>query len=384
LDKGNRMTDHRVLIIGAGIAGLSAANTLALFGVWVDLVERREVLGGHAAQFACKATDRCVHCGACLVTEAVSAATSDPRIAIHTASRVDAYRISSARFEFRIVPTASATSGDGRTPARPEAATAPSTAAADAVVLATGFDVFDPQVKAYGHGILPNVITNLELEQRLRAEGKLSRPSDGAAPRRVAFIQCVGSRDAKLGHLWCSHFCCAAALRAAKRIKALRPETEISVFYIDIQSFGRDFESFYRQCRQELRFIRAIPSEAFEVEDAGIRLTFSENALHASVEEVFDLVVLSTGMVPVAGLGTIAGRLELRLAPSGYAADAATNGVFTAGAVRGPMTIADSVADARAAAARVLAFLGRHRGLPAQRPAPTGDVCCNRFIPKGA
>jgi heterodisulfide reductase subunit A len=365
------VTNHRVLIIGAGIAGLSAASVLARFGVRVDLVERRNVVGGHAAQFACKATDRCVHCGACLVTEALSAAASDPRIAIHTASRVDAYRAASPNFEFKIIPAASAPPFDGPT------------AAADAVVLAAGFDVFDPQAKAYGHGIFPNVITNLELEQRLRAEGRLHRPSDGAAPRRVAFIQCVGSRDAKLGHLWCSHFCCAAALRAARRIKALRPATEISVFYIDIQSFGRDFESFYRQCRQELRFVRAIPSEAFEAEDARVRLIFSESALHPSVEEVFDLVVLSTGMVPAAELGTIAGRLGLRLAPSGFAADDAANGVFTAGAVRGPMTIADSVADARASAARVLAYLGFHRGLPEQGPVPTSGVCCHRLIPRG-
>jgi heterodisulfide reductase subunit A len=378
------MPDHRVLVIGAGVAGLTAAKTLALFGVHVDLVERRMTVGGHAAQYACKATDRCVKCGACLVQEAIAAVRFDPRITIHTGSRVDVFRKPSPRFEFTIERAGHAAPGDCHPPSTEDAASRPIAASADAVVLAAGFEGFDPKDKPYGHGVYPNVITNLELERRLRERGKLIRPSDGAAPRRVAFIQCVGSRDAKLGHLWCSQFCCGAALRAARRIKALRPETEISVFYIDIQSFGRDFESFYRQCRQELRFIRAIPSEAFEVEGAGVRLIYTEGALQPSSEEVFDLVVLSTGMVPPAGLGAVAGRLGLTLADTGYATGAAEMGIYTAGAVRGPMSIADCVADGRYAAARVFTFLGRTGGLPEGLTAPNAAPCSHHVIPPGA
>lgn len=374
------MRDHRVLVIGGGIAGLAAARTLALFGVHVDLVERRAELGGHAAQFACKATDRCVKCGACLVTETLAAATSNPHIAIHTQSRVGRFRPASGPFDITIERERPDSPGGGPPPETGQGAIPSFTVAADAVVLAAGFDVFDPKDKAYGYGVFRNVITNLELERRLRVHGRLTRPSDGQPPQRVAYIQCVGSRDAKLGHLWCSRFCCGAALRSARRIQALQPQTEMTVFYIDLQSVGRDFEPFYRQCRQELRLIRAIPGDAFALPDETIRLVYTEGALHPSTEAVFDLVVLSTGMVPPAGLGELAGRLGLSLAANGYALRDAGPGIFAAGAVRGPMGIADSLADARDAAARVLAFLGRHQIPPERFPDPVHPPCSHRVV----
>jgi heterodisulfide reductase subunit A len=378
------MPEPRVLVIGAGIGGLTAAKTLAHFGVRIDLVERRPALGGHAARFACKATDRCVKCGACLVTEAIAAATSDPRIRIHAGSRVEKFRRARQRFEFTIEPSEVAIPGGGRTPDAGRRAAPPVAASADAVVLAAGFDAFDPKDKAYGHGVFPNVVTLLELEHELRRNGALNRPSDGCPPQRIAFIQCVGSRDAKLGHLWCSRFCCGAALRAARRIKALRPQTEITVFYIDIQSFGRDFEEFYRQCRQELRWIRAIPSEACPADGGGIRLTYTEGSQHPLAEAVFDLVVLSTGMVPPAGLGELAARMGWTPADTGFASRDPGAGIFAAGAVRGPMTIADSMADARDAAARVLAFLGRPWSLAEGPPAPPRRPCGHLIAPPGA
>jgi heterodisulfide reductase subunit A len=374
------MHDHRVLVIGGGIAGLAAARTLALFEVHVDLVERRADLGGHAAQFACKATDRCVKCGACLVTEALTAATSNPYITIHTESRVGGLRPASGHFDVTIDREQPGSPGGDPPSGTGQGAIPSITVAADAVVLAAGFDVFDPRDKAYGYGVFPNVITNLELERRLRLQGRLTRPSDGQPPQRVAYIQCIGSRDAQLGHLWCSRFCCGAALRSARRIQALQPQTEVTVFYIDIQSVGRDFESFYRQCRQELRLIRAIPGEAFALPDEAVRLVYTEGALHPSTEAVFDLVVLSTGMVPPAGLGELADRLGMRLADSGYALRDAGTGIFAAGAVRGPMGIADSLADACDAAARVLAFLGCYRNPPERFPDPAHPPCSHRVV----
>ena len=378
------MPDHRVLVIGAGISGLTAARTLALFGVQVDLVARRTTLGGHAAQFACKATDRCAKCGACLVTEAIAAAEADPRIRVHLGSRVAEFRRKAQRFEFTIEPSPAPPAGDGRT-SQPDRGAAPPVAAnADAVVLAAGFDVFDPKDKAYGYKVFPNVITLLELEQTLRRQGTLKRPSDGSAPQRIAFVQCVGSRDAKLGHLWCSRFCCGAALRTARRIKATQPQTEITVFYIDIQSFGRDFEDVYARCRQDLRFVRTIPSEAFAVEAGGVRLIYTEGSLHPVTEAVFDLVVLSTGMMPPAGLPELTGSLGSALADSGFASDGAESGVFPTGAVRGPMSIADSMADAREAAARTLAFLGRRLSPVDGDLAAPRRPCSRLVIPRDA
>jgi heterodisulfide reductase subunit A len=153
-------------------------------------------------------------------------------------------------------------------------------------------------------------------------------------------------------------------LRAARLIRHRQPQTDITIFFIDIQTFGRDFESFYRQSQREFRFIRAIPGEAFQVEDSGIRLSYMDDASRQSRAEIFDLVVLSTGMVPPEGLAQTADDLGLALAPSGYMSAQAHRGVFAAGAVRGPMRIEETIADARDIACQVLAFLGIKGGSP--------------------
>lgn len=341
------MTHPKVLVIGGGIGGMTAALVLARSGAEVDIVERNRWLGGHAAAFACKALGACVKCGACLVAETLDAAATHPRISAHTDSRLEAIT-GGDRFVYTVRNTQGASiRGD-----------------ADAVVIAAGFRTFDPSNKSYGYGRFPNMITNLDLERMLRTNAKAIRPSDGEAPKRLAFIQCVGSRDAKLGHLWCSQFCCGAALRAARLIRHRQPQTEITIFFIDIQTFGRDFESFYRQSLSELRFIRAIPGDAFQLEDSGIRLAYMDDASRQSREEVFDLVVLSTGMVPPEGLAQTADDLGLTLAPSGYVGAQARRGVFAAGSVRGPMRIAETIADARHTACQVLAFLGIKGKIP--------------------
>ena len=341
------MANPEVLVIGGGIGGMTAAVVLARFGVEVDIVERNRGLGGHAAELACKALAACVKCGACLIAETLAAAASHPRICVHSNSRIEAVT-SRDPFTYTIRKT-------------PEASFR---GAADAVVIATGFRTFDPSTKSYGYGRFPNMITNLDLEHMLRATAKAIRPSDGTAPKRMAFIQCVGSRDAKLGHLWCSTFCCGAALRAARLVRYRQPETDITIFFIDIQTFGRDFESIYRQSQDEFRFIRAIPADAFQLEDSGIRLSYMDDASRQSREEVFDLIVLSTGMLPPEGLVQTAGDLGLTLAPSGFMDAQASRGVFAAGAVRGPMRIEETIADARHTACQVLAFLGIKGEIP--------------------
>lgn len=344
---------------------MTAAVELARFGAEVDIVERNRRLGGHAAEFACKALEACVKCGACLIAQTIETAVTHPRISAYTDSRIEAIT-RRHRFTYTIRKTSGASMcGD-----------------ADAVVIATGFRTFDPSNKPYGYGRFPNMITNLDLERMLRANAKAIRPSDGVAPRRIAFIQCVGSRDAKLGHLWCSQFCCGAALRAARLIKHRQPESFITIFFIDIQTFGRDFESFYRQSQLEFRFIRAIPADAFQLEDSGIRLSFMDDSSPQSREEIFDLVVLSTGMLPPEGLAQTADDLGLALAPSGYAGTQAHRGVFAAGAVRGPMRIEETIADARHTACRVLAFLGIKGGIP-ETPVAERRPLASRLVAPG-
>ena len=345
-------TPPRVLVVGAGIGGLTAASILAERGVEVELVEREPSAGGHAARLACKAADRCVRCGACLVNAALAAATGSPRIRLRLSSRAEAVRPDGGRFSYRVL-----------------APTAAEDATADAVLIAAGFEVFDPRDKPYGFGLYPDVVTNLHLEALLRSPGGVVRPSDGTPPRRIAFLQCVGSRDRALGHLWCSAFCCGASVRAAMRIRASRPETGITVFYIDIQSFGRDFESAWGEYRRSLRFVRGVPAEAFGEGASGIRLCWLDLESRRACEERFDLVVMACGMVPPAGLAETSAGLGLGSEAGGFLAAAGIPGVFAAGAVRGPRTIAETVADARHAAARLLTFLKVDLPAPAAEPS---------------
>jgi heterodisulfide reductase subunit A2 len=355
-------TPPRVLVIGAGIAGLTAANVLADHGVEVDLVERRPAAGGHAARLACKATRSCVACGACIVCAAVETASHHPRIRLHLSSRAENVRAQPRGFAYRRASKTASAAGT-----------------ADAVLITTGFDVFDPRDKPYGYRVYPDVIRNLELETMLRSSAGVVKPSDGTPPARVAFLQCVGSRDRKLGHPWCSEFCCGASVRAAMRVKAARPATEITVFYIDIQSFGRDFQSAWDDYRRNLRFIRGVPAEAFQENPAGIRLAWLDLESHRACEERFDLVVLAAGMVPPAELPETIAGLGLQPTATGFLPATGLPGVFAAGAVRGPKTIPASVADACHAAARVLAHVRRDGVLaaddrPGSTPAPRQTI----------
>ncbi|MEE4262279.1 MAG: FAD-dependent oxidoreductase [Desulfobacteraceae bacterium] len=343
------MRGRTVAVIGAGVAGLTAALELTRFGFHVDIIEKAAFAGGHAIRFACKATDRCVSCGACIVHEKLAQAIAQPAVRILTGSRIE--KISKSQsFEIKLTQKAQ------------DSEPTPLSLAAEAVIWATGFSVFNPQNKPYGYGVFKNVITNLELEDIVRGEGRVTRPSDRRVPRSLAFIQCVGSRDAKLNHLWCSKFCCGSALRMANLIRDREPQTQVSFFYIDLQTFGRDFEAFYRQVRENVRMIRAIPGDIFQTEDGSLKVTFVNNDTHETVEERFDLVVLSAGMQPCKENRGLAAQLNLGTEDSGFVEHAAGDGkglpgVFVAGAADGPMTIAESIASAGSAVLKTIKYL---------------------------
>ncbi|MFZ0614386.1 MAG: FAD-dependent oxidoreductase [Desulfobacterales bacterium] len=341
---------EEVLIIGGGVAGLSAALGLSQLGIRSVLVEKRAGLGGYAAQYACKATAACVKCGACVVMEKISRATVDPNIEVLTGSRVE--RMSRAQgFETLIGGTA----GDGQPVSQ--------TRTAAAVILACGFKPFDPENKPYGYKRFANVVTNLDLEKMLRAHSVPLRPSDGAAPARMAFVQCVGSRDASLGHLWCSKVCCASALRMARLIKMRRPATEMTFFYIDIQTFGEQFQGVYEEIRQDFRMIRALPGDVFQARDDSLTVVYYDSQGRQSLEEPFDMLVLSVGITPAEDTGDLAAMTGLPIGPAGFVPAAANGqpqaaaGVFAAGTVCGPMSIAESVAAGDHAAQAAAVYL---------------------------
>lgn len=332
----------QTLVVGGGISGLSAAVELAKLGMAVVLVENSGALGGHAAQLSCKAAERCVACGACMVAEKIQQATREAGIRILLNTGI--VRIErKERFEI----TLKQESGTQRIEA-------------DAVLMASGFSPYDPSGKPYGYGRFENVLTSLELDRMLRQSGSVKRPSDAALPASMAFIQCVGSRDAGIGHLWCSKICCGAALRMARCIQNRRPGTQAAFFYIDVQNFGKNFQAYYADTRQQVRMIRAIPADVLKTADDRLKLSYFDPDTQAYEEAVFDMVILSVGLMPSESTRNLAAMLNIETDGIDYARKSPVllpDGVFAAGAALEPMSIAESVLSAGKAAGDIFLYL---------------------------
>jgi heterodisulfide reductase subunit A len=236
------------------------------------------------------------------------------------------------------------------------------------IVVATGADVFDPSViPDYGYGKFPNVITSLEFERLINAGGPsgghLIRPSDKQIPKRVAFIQCVGSRSEKTGKPYCSTVCCMNTIKDSLLIKEHWPDTEIYVFYVDIRAYGKGFEDLYKRARKEgVVFIRGLPAEIREDKRTHNLWLIGENTLKSELyRTTADMVILSIGLEARKDSETIQRLLTLSRNQDGFfleahpklrPVDAATGGIFFAGCAESPKDIKDSVTQASAAAAR--------------------------------
>jgi heterodisulfide reductase subunit A2 len=235
------------------------------------------------------------------------------------------------------------------------------------IIVATGSEVYLPKKRGvYKYWEYENVITALELERLINASGPtgghLIRPSDEQVPKRVAFIQCVGSRNKKIGNNYCSRVCCMYAIKNAQIIKEHEPDTEIAVYYNDVRAFGKGFEELYHRVREEysVEFIRGRPAKLSEDPvSKAITIRAEETLLNKITEREFDLVVLSTGLVPSEGSKRIGKTLALSLSPDGFfmeahpklrPVDTAIDGIYLAGCAQGPKDIPDSVAQAKAAA----------------------------------
>jgi len=236
------------------------------------------------------------------------------------------------------------------------------------IIVATGADVFDPSVLPnYGYGRFSNVITSLEFERLINAGGPsgghLIRPSDKQVPKRVAFIQCVGSRTDKNRRPYCSNVCCMNTIKDSLLIKEHWPDTEIYVFYVDIRAYGKGFEDLYNRARKAgVKFIRGLPAEIKEDKRTRNLWLVGENTLQKELYKVnVDMAILSVGLESRKDSETIQRLLTLSRNQDGFfleahpklrPVDAATGGVFFAGCAESPKDIRDSVTQASAAAAR--------------------------------
>jgi heterodisulfide reductase subunit A2 len=339
------LSHKRILIIGSGIAGLTSAVELKRFGCEIHIMEKSNRMGGHAAEYSCKAIDKCVKCGACQINQLVDQVTHAPEIQIFTASSIS----NISKPDRYIVNMGS----NQHTPRE-----------YDAILMATGFTPFDPVDKPYGYKKFPNVITNLALEKMLKQMGKAICLSDRKEARKIAFIQCVGSRDRKHGNPWCSQVCCASALRMARLIKHRQKDTNLTFFYIDVQTFGRDFEQIYENIKEDIRMIRAIPGDIFQSEKGHLSITWFNQQENKEQEEVFDMVVLSVGMTPNYNLDGFTELIQkkpdsgpVHFLSTAQQKELNQDGIFTAGTINGPMNILQTQTDARSKAWEVYEYL---------------------------
>lgn len=245
-----------------------------------------------------------------------------------------------------------------------------------AVVLATGFEAYDPAgAKVWGYGVYKNVITSLQLERYLAAsgptEGHLIRPSDGKAVNKIAFLQCVGSRDENLcGNGYCSSVCCMYAIKEAVIAKDHVPGLQTSIFYMDMRTHGKEFDQYLERAREDsgVRFIRC---RVNGVETDGLsddlRLRYV-NESGRQIEEFFDMVVLSVGLQTPKHVLELARTADIKLTADNFTATSdfapvktSREGIFTCGAIAGPKDIPQSVVEGSAAAAAVAALLAPGR-----------------------
>lgn len=416
----------KALIIGGGIAGIQASLDLADQGFKVYLVEKMPSLGGVMAQL--DKTFPTMDCSACILTPKMVDVSRHPNIELLTYSEVKKVDGYIGNFQVKVEKKPRFVNADTCTgcgacvPACPvevpsefdlglgmrkaiyvpfpqavplvytiddkncvgcrmcdntcdkdaiefEQKSKTVTLNVGTIILATGFKVFDAKRKEeYGYGTHSNVITGLEFERLINASGptggKLLRPSDGKEPSSIGFVQCVGSRDATVGNLYCSRVCCMYAIKNARLYKEKHPDADIYIFYIDIRAFGKGYEEFYQTAQEEygVKFIRGRPGKIEEDQKTGNLLVKVEDSLIGkNLELELDLVVLSVGMEPSEDSDKLQKILRISKGADGFfmeahpklrPVDTLTDGLFLAGTAQGPKDIPDTVVQGSAAASR--------------------------------
>jgi heterodisulfide reductase subunit A len=261
---------------------------------------------------------------------------------------------------------------------------------AGAVILATGYEVFDARLKPeYGYGRYPNVITSIEYERILSAggpfKGHIQRPSDAKEPTKMAWIQCVGSRDASIGCDYCSYVCCMYATKQAMISKEHHREIEPTIFYIDMRAPGKGFERYYERARTTggVRYVRSMISRVLEdPKTHDLDLTYVDESSEIQTE-TFDMVILSVGLRPDPAFLELAEKLEIRLNQFGFcesqpldAVSTSVPGIFACGVIQSPKDIPSAVLQGSSAAGAATSLLAEARGTLVKEKAypPERDI----------
>ncbi|HEX3007350.1 MAG TPA: FAD-dependent oxidoreductase [Bacteroidales bacterium] len=333
----------KVLIIGGGVAGLEASGVLTKLGYNVTIVEESDQLGGKLNRWSNLFPTRRS------ASEVLNYLKTqiNPNTTVLTNSRITDITFNNTAID-AVLNTGSHVN-------------------ADAVLISTGFDLFDARKKEeYGYQIYENVITSADLEKVLR-EGKDIKTTRGKTPQRIGIIHCVGSRDEKVGNTYCSKVCCVTGVKQAIEIKEHLPSCEVFNFYMDLRMFDRHFEDLYKEAQVDyhVQFVRGRLSEAFENTDGTIVVKVEDTLLGKPMKMNLDMVVLMVGMTS-GNNSLFRNKLRLETGEDGFYLPADEHlksvcskqkGVFFAGACTGPKTIENTITEARAAALEIAGYL---------------------------
>jgi heterodisulfide reductase subunit A len=424
-------TSFDALVIGGGIAGGEAALNLANNGFKVLIVEKDLSIGGKMILLS--KVFPTLDCSACITTPKVSEISRHPGITIFTGSEVKSIsRKSETSFEAEVIKTPRYVIGEdctgcqlceqacpvlvhdqfqynlvGRKAAYiPFSIASPRVAAIDienctlcgacekvcptkcidftqeeeeycidvkTVIIATGFNLFDPlKIPRYGYGTYKNIITSMQMERQLaptRPFNTILRPGDGKVPDKIAYVLCTGSRDATVGNPICSQICCMYSIKQAQLLMGALPMADVTIYYINIRSFGKGFEEFYDQAKgMGVTFVKGKIGKITEKENGNLNLRYEDINENVVKESEHDLVVLSVGVLPNTDSTVLFHDGELKLDPFNFvdqsdplASPSKTSiaGVFVAGTATGPMDIPDSILSAGASSAEAISYLNR-------------------------
>ncbi len=419
------------LVIGGGIAGGEAALNLANNGFKVLIVEKDLSIGGKMILLS--KVFPTLDCSACITTPKVSEISRHPGITIFTGSEVKSIsRKSETSFEAEVIKTPRYVVIDdctgcqlceqacpvlvhdqfqynlvGRKAAYiPFSIASPRVAAIDienctlcgacekvcptkcidftqeeeeycinvkTVIVATGFNLFDPlKIPRYGYGTYKNIITSMQMERQLaptRPFNTILRPGDGKVPDRIAYVLCTGSRDATVGNPICSQICCMYSIKQAQLLMGALPMADVTIYYLNIRSFGKGFEEFYDQAKgMGVNFVKGKIGKITENENGNLNLRYEDINENVVRETEHDLVVLSVGVLPNTDSKSFFRDGDLKLDPFSFVDQAdplaspsktSIDGVFVAGTATGPMDIPDSILSAGASSAEAISYLNR-------------------------
>ncbi len=381
-----------VLVIGGGIVGMTAALELADARNQVYLVEKNDHLGGNLARV--DLTAPYFYSARDLLTERITRIMNHKKINVFFESKVTDLTGFIGNFKATIEMS-------DRDPGKINKTVE---VEVGNVIVCTGFKEFDAsRMVQYGYGKLPNVITSFELEKMIRA-GRIET-KEGKIPKYVAIIHCVGSRSQEF-HAYCSRVCCMTALKYAHEIKSANPECYVSDIYIDMHAFGKGHEDFYRRSSEAKTLFlmyekedRPVIHKAEPQDDCEMLIEVNEKLSGELIEIPADLVILMVGMEAREDSYQIARICNISQDKDGWFIEShpklepvatKTDGIFIAGTCVAPKDIPDSVAQARAAAARILARISKGKiEVDALYAVVNEELCsgcrlCNQLCPYSA